>query len=454
MNDSTSSATSVSASAVRTGVIVAVAYLLAAWLSNSLATAATETVPVWLAAGVAFGAFVVAAPGARPAVLAGTAVGVYAWGLLAHGLSAASALPFAAIETAAIGIGAWLAGRGNGQGDTQRERTRGRDTLPVGWFVGGALLTAALGATLAAEYWRWLRPGTAYVAEWRAWAHSTVVGILLVAPVIVAFKSFRVRRSGGMTSTRFAAGAAAFAAFVVVAWIAFGPGAHQRLGALAATLAYLPMPFLLLAALLWGPAGGALAMLAGSLLLIGQTVAGHGPFAVTETFQGEAAIEVQAYVAVWAMLVLLVQDLSAARRRAAAFASEWQLRYERTLQALGVASAEFDAVTGAAAWAPQSRAVLGHGIDAVVGIGEWLACVDTADRALAEANWRELSTGRRAGSLADEYTVRLGGQPKAVRVRWATVHGPDGAVERVAALVHPLSSPPADAYEADGRGHG
>ena len=446
MRDTNSSGT---AGAAKAAVIVAVAYLLAAGLSNSLATAATETVPVWLAAGVAFGAFLVAPAGARLAVLAGTAVGVYVWGLFGHGLSAAAALPFAAIETAAIAIGAWLAGRGS----KLRGGQRGDDTPRVGWFVAGALLTAALGATLAAEYWSWLRPATAYVAEWRAWAHSTVVGILLVAPVIVAFKNFRVRRSGGMTSTRFAAGAAAFLAFFIVAWIAFGPQAQQRLGALAATLAYLPMPFLLLAALLWGPAGGALAMLAGCLLLIGQTVAGNGPFAVTEAFQGEAAIEVQAYVAVWAMLVLLVQDLSAARRRAAAFATEWQLRYERTLQALGVASAEFDAVTGAAAWAPQSRAVLGPGIDMVAGIGEWLACVDTADRALAEASWREISTGRRAGSVVDEYAVRLGGQDKPVRVRWAAVRGPDDTVERVAALVQPLPSPSADGRESDARGH-
>lgn len=443
MDDSPSSTT---ARLAGTAALVALVYLLSAGVSRSLATAATETLPLWLAAGVSFGALLVAAPGHRKAVLGGTAVGIYLWGMLGHGLTALAALPFAAIETAAIGIGAWLAQRGRSPAAAHRPG--------VAWLVAGALLTAALGATLAAEFWQWLRPGTAYGAEWRAWAYSTALSILLVAPVITAFSGFRVRRSGGMTSLQFAAGAAAFVAFAVVAWITFGPGAQQRFGALAATLAYLPMPFLLLAALLWGPAGGALAMLAGAVLLIGQTVAGNGPFVVTEAFRGESVIEVQAYVAVWAMLVLLVQDLSEARRRASSQARDWQLRYERTLQAVDVASAEFDAVTGAAFWAPQSRAVLGPGIDAVAGIDDWLACVDGADRALAQKSWRDLSSGRQAASVSDQYAVRLAGGLRMVRVRWAAVHGPDGAVERVAALVHPLPSAPADGHEADGRNHG
>lgn len=443
MQDSTSSTT---ARLAGMAALVAVLYLLSGWVSRSLATAATESLPLWLAAGVSFGALLVAAPGQRAAVLGGTAVGIYLWGQLAHGLSALAALPFAAIETAAIALGAWLARRGRAAAGAARPG--------VGWLVAGALLTAALGATLAAEFWQWLRPGTAYGAEWRAWAFSTALGILLMAPVIAAFRGFRVRRSGGMTSAQFAGGAAAFVAFAVVAWIVFGPGAHQRFGTLAPTLAYLPMPLLLLAALLWGPIGGALAMLAGALLLIGQTVAGHGPFAVAEAFQGEAVIEVQAYIAVWVMLVLLVQDLAGARRRALLRAREWQLRYERTLQALDVASAEFDAVTGAVAWAPQSHAVLGPAIEAVAGIDDWLACVEGADRALAESSWRELSSGRQAAPVADAYTVRLGGRSRAVQVRWAAVHGPDGAVERVAALVRPLAPAPAGAGAADGRSHG
>ena len=98
MHDSPSSTT---ARLAGTAALVALVYLLSAGVSRSLATAATETLPLWLAAGVSFGALLVAAPGHRKAVLGGTAVGIYLWGMLGHGLTALAALPFAAIETAA-----------------------------------------------------------------------------------------------------------------------------------------------------------------------------------------------------------------------------------------------------------------------------------------------------------------------------------------------------------------
>lgn len=406
---------------------LAAAYLAAALVSRSLASAQTHSVPVWLAAGVAFGVLRVARPGQWLGALLGTAVGAYVWGWSGHALGAWDAVPFAAIETAAVGIGAWVA-RWAGGAAAPRSGPR------LVWLLLGTVLTAGLGATLAAEFWRHATPGAVVADEWRAWAFSTALGILLLAPVIDAFRDFRVRRSGGMGSAQFAAGALAFAAFVVVAWLSFGAGAQQRFGALIPTLAYLPMPFLLLAALLWGPIGGSLATLLGGLLLIAWTAAGHGPFAMADGFAGEAVIEVQAYVALWVVLILLVQALSAARRQALARASDYQLRYERTLEATGVASAEFDAVTGAAVWSRQAQAVLGPGIDAIANVSDWLAGIQPPDRALAEASWRQVVEGRLANT-SDDYPIRLAGRTLRVQSQWAAVRGPDGRTESVAALM-------------------
>lgn len=410
--------------------ILVAAYLGVGALSRGLADASTQTVPVWLAAGVIFGALMVAAPGYRFVVLGSAAVASYIWGLAGHGLSVGAGLPFAAIEVGSVAAGAWLARRGG----------RGAGVAAVGWMIAGALLTAALGATLAGEFWRLQRPGVSYGMEWRAWAFSTAVGVLLVAPVISTFQGFRVKRSGGMPMAQFGAGAAAFAAFLITAWIVFGPDGSKRFGTVAATLGYLPMPFLLLSAMLWGARGGSLAVLAGALLVIGLTTAGGGPFSVADAFAGEAVIEVQAYVAVWAMVLLLVRGLSESRHHALKSAKDWQLRYERTLQALGAVNVEFDAVTGTAVWSEHAGSVLGQSATAFASAPSWHACIATAERPLAEAAWLAVASGRLPGS-SDTYDVQLGGRTLRVEVRLAAVNGPDGNVERVAGLLRRIDDP-------------
>lgn len=410
--------------------IVAVGYWIVGVLCRALASADTQSAPVWLGAGLIFGALLVTPTGYRAGVLVGALVASYAWGLLGHGLDAAAALPFALIEVLCSAAGAWVARRSGANAVS--------DLADVSWLIAGALLAAALGASLAGEFWRWQRLDVVYSAEWRAWAFSTLVGILLAAPVITAFRGFRVKRSGGMPMAQFVAGAGAFAVFFAAASVIFGADVQQRFGTVAATLGYLPMPFLLLAALVWGARGGALAMLAGALLVIGKTSIGGGPFAVADGFVGEAVIEVQAYVAIWAMLILLARGLSESRRDAKAQARNWQLRYERILEANRTVSVEFDAVNGRALWDERAAAVLGGEVFSLENVSDWHARIDTPQRGPAQAVWNALAQGERS-SDSDIYTVHLDG-PRAVQVQLAAVHGPNGAVERIVGLLRPLEA--------------
>lgn len=412
---------------------LAVTYLLVAAVSAVLAQSATLTEPVWLAAGVIMGALVVASPGRVPALLGGAVVAATVWALVVYRVSPVAALAFAAVEVGSAAAGAWVARRAGA--DT--ESLRG-----VGWLVAGALVLALVGATLGAEFWRWQLPASGWTAEWRAWAFSVLVGALLVVPLMTTFRDFRVKRSGGMPRRQFMAGAVAFVVFAVVAWVVFGRDVDDRLGSTAETLAYLPMPFLLLASLVWGARGGALAMLVGGVLVIVRTAGGGGPFAVEESFAGEAVIEVQAYVALWAMLLLAARGLAEERRVALALAQSWRLRYARTLQATGVASVEFDAVTGAATWGEGAFTVLGAEVGRIENIADWHERIDAADRPMAEAGWRNVVTGE-AGVAADSYRIVLGGEPWTVDARLAAVRGPDGVVEQVAGLLRamPVSGP-------------
>ena len=269
-------------------------------------------------------------------------------------------------------------------------------------------------------------------------AFSTVLGILLLVPVIVNFKDFSVRRSGGMPVRLFLTGTIMFTLFITTVLTVFSEGAQDRFGAVAPTLAYLPMPFLVLASMSWGPRGGSVAALVGAMVVVWLTANGKGPFVISEGFAGESVIEVQAYVSIWAALLLVGQALDSDRRAALIMAREWQLRYERTLVANGVASVEFDAVSGAAVWGDSADTVLGPEVGQIRNISDWLDIVNLADRALVRAEWDAMISGRRNASAAS-YDIHLDDRDLQVQTRLAPVRGPDGSVERVACLLQTVS---------------
>ena len=412
---------------VVTASLIALAFLVCAFVSRQIGGGETQTMPVWLGSGLVFGAFLVAPRWAWPAVFGGSFVAAFVWGLVDHFLSLGGAFVFAAIEAGAMLVGAWV---------TTATRRDGEDGLRnLAAFVAGAALAAVLGALLAVELWRWQRPHANLALEWRAWAFSEALGVLLIAPLILAFRGFRVKRSGGMTMTQFLGGAAVFLAFLMAVLIVFSAQEGARFGSIAPTLGYVPVVPLVITGLLWGPRGGALATLAGALLMIQRTAEGGGPFAIVDEFRGESVIEVQAYAATMVLVVLIVQALSEGRRVALEATRAWRLRYERTLDAAGVASVEFDAVSGKAVWGDGASHVLGIGIESVPTAAAWHARIDAAERGLVEAAWHSVARGEQL-IAQHEYLLRLSdGRDVRINERLAVVRGPDGMVEQVVGLL-------------------
>lgn len=405
---------------------MALVYTILAAVSAGLAVSRTESAPVWLAGGALYAALLLGEHRTWPAWLAGAFVANTAWGMWRHALDAPAALAFGAIDPATMALGAALATL------VPARTALGRAAL----CVAGVVLGCAVGGLIGAEFWRAVRPGGAFAMEGLTWAAATGLGALLVAPVVAGFSQFRVRRSGGMPMGTFLAGAVVFALFLMVALVVFadGPQLLARFGSVAATLAYLPMPLLLAAALLWGPVGGPLAMLAGSLLMVWRTAHGGGPFLVAEGFGGEAIVEVQVYVALWAVLGIAMRALLADRRAALAEHRAWKLRHERALHAVGVASAEYDVVDGRLQWDAGAAGLLGPlGPDPT--LAGWLDRVAPAERGLVQAAWLAVAEGAVPRSR-QTYTVRAAdGSPRRVSERLAAVVGGDGRIERVAALL-------------------
>ena len=415
----------------RSAITLFVLYLLVGYGSALLGKAQSQSTPIWLGAAVLF-AYFMREQGLGSLFAAGwLASGV--WGMAAHDLSVVHAIVFGLIETGCAWLGA--------KAVSYRLKSSPLSLPTVLRLLAGATLTAALGAALAAQFWTSLNPdGTRWLVEWRTWAFSTLLGILLLVPVVLAYQGFRPRRSGGMTRKQFLAGLVAFAIFMVLALSVFSPNV-LRFGTSATTLAYLPMPFLLAASMLWGARGGSVAMLIGGLLIVGRSIAGAGPFAVQEAFAGESVIEAQAFVALWAVLLLFGRGLEDERRRALETAKDWQLRYARTLAATGVLSAEFDPFTGQATWNPGAEQIVGGHLDQLQTMDDWLSHVDAASQPMAHAAWQRAKSGHAV--QADHYEVLLGGVSYWVEASLAPIFGPDGAVEEVAAVVRIMPAAPA-----------
>lgn len=415
-----------------TTLVTFVAWAIAAMLSHSMSDAITHSTSVWLATGVTFGALLVVKAPRRPAVLLGATAAAMLLGML-DGLTFLQAAGFSLNEVLTAGLGAWVA---------QRLRTAGPHgrSEPGKAYIGlllGALLTSAAGASAALMLWSWVQPEQVELAtEWRVWFCTSLVGILLITPLILSFAGFRVKRSGGMGTGQFLAGAGTFLMFFVVATLIFSSDVSDRFGAsLGPTLTYLPLPFIVVTAILWKERGATLATLVAALALIAWTNAGGGPFSEIEGFRGEAVIEVQGYVAVMALLVGVVNALGATAAQALADAQDWRTRYRQVLDSNRTVVVNFDAQTGLAQWGEGASELMRTDAASLLTVRDFIAHADPAEQAALLADWRDLTQGQREHALWKNTLRWSDGKVASISTRLSGVRGADGRVEQVAALL-------------------
>lgn len=413
-----------------TFIVTFLAWAAASVLSQLMGDVTTLNSSVWLATGVTFGALLVCKPAIRPAVLLAALVAATSQALF-DGLALAPALGFGLIEVLGASLGAWIARR------LRQETGLGAPGKAYAGLLLGALVTSALGASIGVLIWSWALPQAKNLpAEWWLWASTTFVGILLIAPVISSFADFKVKRSGGMPMQQFMAGALTFLLFFVVAALVFSGDVSDRFGAsVGPTLTYLPLPFIVVTAILWQERGATIATLAGALALVAWTNSGNGPFYEVEGFVGQAVIEVQAYVAVMALLVGVVNALGQTVQLALGQARDWRTRYRQVLESSRTVVASFDAHSGAADWGDGTATLLRADPALLVNIGDLIGHADPAQQASLRSDWLALTQGRLDHVF---WKLSLGwsdGRGGTVDARLSTVRGADGQVEQIAALL-------------------
>ena len=411
-----------------TAVAVAVGYFALGVLSGSLSHVETAAWTVWLASGLVFGLLLACDKRRWPAILVGAFFGaaVFDWSL---SRAVGEGIGYGAIEVVTAVAGAMLADKIGGH---PLRLSRTQDLVAL---LAGALVLSMIGALLATS-WQYASGGLGAVVVFRVWTLGNFMGAVLVAPLIVAWAAFRPRRSGGLPMRTFIGGAIAFVFFVGCLQYLFSANVEARFsGSVGEGLTYVPFVFFAIVALLWGVRGATLAAVIGALLAIVHTVRGTGPFAGTEGFLGEAALEVQAYIFAISLTGLLIATLAAGQRAAASQARDWQTRFEATIAAHRLLAYEWDPASGRLALTGDAAPLLGIAPDKVATLADWIARVAPADRDAVAARFGERGAGGGASDTLAYAMQGADGGRIAVTDEARAIIDHDGSLHRVVGIV-------------------
>jgi signal transduction histidine kinase/CheY-like chemotaxis protein len=361
--------------AVLEALLLGLSYFALAWVSVQLTPYAGGVAYVWPAGGVAL-ATLLLAPRWHWSYILLAVFAANAINALADGHSLEVAVLFAVPNVLCAGGSAWLLLRLSGRLATLAS-VRGVLVFTLVAAVGMNALGAILGAAVPHFFY-----GRDFLTEWRVWWVSDALGVLLVAPLILAWSTARPGDWASVPRLRVLEAAAVGLGTAIAAQIAFGalPGPS---GAVV-PLSHLITPFLVWAALRFHIRGAASAVAVAAVVAIWNTAIGNGPFAAALAPVAESVLHLQEYLAVVTATALLVGAL--VRERAALDA---QLREAQKLEALG---------TMAGGIAHDFNNILG----AILGFGEMAAERGGDNPRLRQPIAAILDAGRRGKALVDQ----------------------------------------------------
>src|SRR5262249_1517567 len=203
-------------------------------------------------------------------------------------------------------VGAWLLRRVRFQNSLERLR----DVL--GLVILGALVSTSVSATIGVSTlclgMNQVHPWKEFGSLWLVWWIGDAVGNLVIAPVLLPWAS---KRRVNWEPRRLAEAAALFAALIAICVLVFA-GDWTRLGR-NYPLAFTIFPFVIWAALRFGPPATTLATLVASGIAIWGTLHNTGEFASAS--ESESLVLLQTFMGVVATTALVLAAATAERRK-------------------------------------------------------------------------------------------------------------------------------------------
>ena len=385
------------------------AYFLAARLALALLSETEGLAMFWPAAGVAAGALIALGGGARVPIAIGVIGGTVAANLLAE-RSVWTATAFGLCNAGEAVLTAWLVDRWFGR------PFRLDDLHRVFGFLAAAGLGAAATAVPAALAVNLLHTGAPALSIWRVWATADALGIITIAPLLIALHRLASER---VTQRELIEGASALAALGALSAIVYAspPGSWA---------AYVP-PAALFPVLLWvtgrcGPAFAAAAAFIICSALVYSTTLGVGRLGDPATPMSLRMAGAQVSMLVTVLCVLVLSALFAERRRneAQLMESNERLRLALGGAELGVWSVDLE--TGAFESDARDCQINGHDPAAPPRtLAKARATVHPQDLPRLDAAFaaaRQTGTPCRA-----EYRLRTADAADPARPRWVAVEG-------------------------------
>ena len=296
-------------------------------------------------------------------------------------------------------------------------------------FLRGLLLAgviASVGGAVIGAGWFWLFLDVPFWATAKVWAAAAFGGVLIVTPVFAGWARFRAARSGGRQPGEFFFGLAALACVLATAALVFdGTRIAQLSLGVAYALTYIPLFFVAIVALLLGGRGGSVAVALLTVLVLVNTAQGDGPFAETALYHGDSLLIAQLYLAVAALLTLLINTLRTAREQTNAQAAARQNDVELALAASGQLVYRLDPHSGRLRWSGSVERALGLHDSALSTLDDVLARVHPDDRAEVRRRWLRECDGETRGDLTFRLLLPAGATTTIVDMSGPLLDGDD-----------------------------
>jgi PAS domain S-box-containing protein len=299
---------------------------------------------------------------------------------------------------------------------------------PVSAFLASAVLATFVTTFLDAAFVRLIGWGEAgYWTVWSVRFFSNVLAMLTLIPVLVTLGTSGVPRRQRATHWHLVEAGLFVAGLLTTGLIAFGNQSHH-LGIIPA-LVYVPLPFLLWAAVRFGPSSVSASLLALALLAIWNAMHGRGPF--TAMSPAENVLSLQIFLIVMTVPLLLLAAVLQERRETEQALRESQQRYALATAAGGVGVWESNLETEEVYTDSTIRKMLGYAPSECWPQSAWLHCVHPDDVARVTAGMQATLEGEASACDMEYRVLQKDGRIRWLHVRWAVRWEGDGRPRRL-----------------------
>ncbi len=269
------------------------------------------------------------------------------------------------------------------------------------FLVGMAPLVGAM-AILDAGF-TYLHTSAPFRERWSVTFVSTMLGMLISAPLILAWSRRGLVEALEMTRAKLPELLVLYAGLIITTNYVFG--SRPSAPGFIPPLIYLCAPFLIWAALRFGMRTTTLSLAVFALICYWQTAHGFGPFSVDGVADVRAMLHLQGYLATIVVTTLFSAALLVEREEAIYETAAWRNRHEAVIRASGNLLYELDPTTGGVLWDGDTRSVLGVTPDRISTVRQWMERVHPEDRIRLKGLRRMLMSGS-LSHIAIEYRFR------------------------------------------------